>query len=297
MRPVKAIAAKREISVTAETVAWLRAMGAREPDDLLRNPDDLAYELLDPRLRALRRVPGAWPLILRAWERYAPGYYEYEIARTKHLDGILKQELDAEIDQLVLVGSGYDSRVHRFADRLGGVRAFEVDRPATLERKRRRVARRGYADSAPTMVALDLNLETPLRSLLGHGYDAAGRTLFLCSGVLMYLDPPAVDRVLRFVVEEAGEGSSICFDYVFSAAFADPAAHYGAERMVRNVEKVGEPYRFTVDPPELPALIERNGLRLVSDVGPEQLERDYVTRGDGSVRGRICGYLGIAHAG
>lgn len=297
MGVVRKVAARRELSVTAETVAWLRAMGAREPDALLRNPDDLAQELLEPRLRALRHVPGAWPLTLRAWERYAPGYYEYEIARTKRMDGVLQGELDSGIDQLVLVGSGYDSRVHRFADRLAGVRTFEVDRPATLARKRRRALRRGLGDGGATQVALDLNLETPLRSLHGHGYDAGARTLFLCSGVLMYLDPPAVDRVLTFVAEEAGAGSSFCFDYLYASALTDPARYYGAKRMVRNVERVGEPYRFSIDPPELPALAERNGLRLISDVGPEQLERDYVTRGDGTARGRICGYLGIAHAG
>lgn len=283
--------------MTAETVAWLRAVGAREPDELLRNPDDLAYHLLEPRLRVLRGIPGAWPLVLRVWERYAPGYYEYEIARTKRIDNVLTAELDAGIDQLVLVGSGYDSRVHRFADRLVDVQAFEVDRPATLGRKRRRATRRGLGDGGATQVALDLNLETPLRSLRRHGYDASGRTLFVCSGVLMYLDPPAVDRVLRFVADEAGPGSSICFDYVHASAFTDPASYYGAERMVRNVEKVGERYRFAIDPPELAALVERNGLRLLEDTGPEQLERDHVTRSDGTARGRICGYLGIAHAG
>jgi methyltransferase (TIGR00027 family) len=294
---VRSFATKREISVTAETTAWLRAVGAREPDRLLRNPDRLAHELIDPRLRALRRVPGAWRLVLRAWERYAPGYYEYETARTKCLDAVLEDRLAAGIEQVVLVGSGYDSRFHRFADRLAGVRAFEVDRPGMLRRKRRRATRRRLAGAPAIQVPLDLNLETPLRSLIGHGYDPAARTLFLCSGVMMYLDPPAVDRLLRFVAEEAGAGSSICFDYVYASALRDPASYHGAERMVRNVDRVGESYRFTIDPPDLPALVARNGLRLIADAGPEQLERDYVTRSDGSLRGRICGYLGIAHAG
>lgn len=295
MRPVKALAARRQIVVTAEGTAWLRAVATRDP--LLHNPDYLAGELIDPRLRALRRVPGAWPLLLRAWERYAPGYYEYETARAKCLDAVLEREVDAGIEQFVLVGSGFDTRVYRFAERLAAVRAYEVDRPAVLERKRRRALRSGLGDSRATAVALDLNLETPLRSLMAHDYDAGARTLFLCSGVMMYLDPGAVDRLLTFVAEEAGAGSSICFDYVYASAFDDPARFHGAERMVRNVERVGEPYRFTIDPPQLPPLLERNGLRLISDRGPAQLERDYLRLGDGSVRGTICGYAGIAHAG
>lgn len=289
--------AKDKVSFTAECVAWLRAVGARESDKTLRNPDHLAHDLLHPQIRALSHVPGGWRMARRIWEIYAPGYYEYEIARTKYIDGVLLGEVAAGIDQLVLIGSGYDSRVYRFEDRLAGLRVFELDRSAMLERKRRRVAKRGYRDVGAAQVALDLNLETPLSAVKRHGYDAGARTLFVCSGVTMYLDPEAVDRLLAFVAEEAGEGSSICFDHLFAGALAEPTSYYGARWMVRGVKRIGEPYRFAIDPPDLPALLEPHGLSVLSDAGPAELERAYVRRSDGSLRGRVCGYLALAHAG
>ncbi|HYI99063.1 MAG TPA: SAM-dependent methyltransferase [Thermoleophilaceae bacterium] len=285
---------KKEKSVTAETTAWLRAVGAREPDAVLRNPDHLAHELLGPRMRALGRVPGGWRIARRGLEAFAPGYYEYELARTKHIDAVLRDELAAGIDQLVLVGSGFDSRVYRFAEELAGVRAFEVDREVMLEQKRRRAVKRGF-DGGATQVPLDLNLHTPLEALRRHGYDGGARTLFICSGVLMYLDPTAVERLLAFVAA-SGEGSSIVFDFLYAAAIADPESHYGAQRMLRNVERAREPYQFCIDPPELEGLLERQGLELVSHAGPAELNRAYVRRADGSQRGRICEYGGIAHA-
>jgi methyltransferase (TIGR00027 family) len=284
-----------ESSVTAETVAWLRAVGARERDGVLRCPDHLAHELLEPRVRALGRVPGAWRAGRRVWEAFSPGYYEYELARTKYIDEVLLGEVAAGVEQVVLVGSGYDSRVHRFAEQLAAVGKFEVDRAATLERKGRRARKRGYGDGGAAQVPLDLNLATPLEALRQHGYRDGARTIFVCSGVLMYLEPAAVDRLLRFV-GEAGEGSSICFDYVFASAMTSPDAHYGARQMIRNVTRTGEPYRFTIDRAGLPPLLERQGLRLVSDAGGDELERAYVRRADGSVRGRICGYVALAHA-
>ena len=84
-----AMGRRRETSRTAETVVWLRAMGALEEDPQRRNPDDLAIDLLGGPLRALRHVPGGWPLARRVFNAMAPGYYEYEIARTKHLDAVL----------------------------------------------------------------------------------------------------------------------------------------------------------------------------------------------------------------
>jgi methyltransferase (TIGR00027 family) len=289
-------AARRERSVTAETVAWLRAVGVREPDMARRNPDHLAEELLDPRVRALGRVPGGWELALRAWEAFAPGYYEYELARTRYIDDVLLTEAAQGIDQVVFVGSGYDSRVYRFAAPLAGVRVFEIDRAANLRQKRHRAIRRGYPEDAAIQVALDLNLTTPIAALRRHGYIDGARTLFLCSGVLMYLDRDAVERLLGFVAA-AGEGSSICFDYVFAAAIADPAAYYGARRMLRNVGRVGEPYRFTIDLHELPALLGRWRLNVISNLAPDELQRRYLTGGDDRLRRPICGYVGLAHAG
>jgi methyltransferase (TIGR00027 family) len=283
-----------ERSVTAEVVAWLRAVGVREADERRRNPDRLAHELLDPRIRALGRIPGGWALALRAWEAYAPGYYEYELARTRYIDGVLNGELATGLDQLVLVGSGYDSRVYRFADQLAGVRVFELERAANLRQKRRRAAKRGLSVDAAIQVPLDLNLATPLQALRRYGYVDGARTLFLCSGVLMYLDRDAVERLLGFVAEADG-GSSICFDYVLASAIADPAAHYGARRMIRNVQRVGEPYRFVIDRDDLPELLDPWGLDVLSSVAPDQLRA--VCLGDAGGRWPICGYMGLAHAG
>jgi methyltransferase (TIGR00027 family) len=193
-----------------------------------------------------------------------------------------------------MVGSGYDSRVYRFAAQLAGVRAFEIDRAATLTEKRRRVSKRGYPDAAVTHVALDLNLDTPLQALRQHGYADRARTLFVCSGVLMYLEPEAVARLLGFVAE-AGKGSSICFDYVFASAMADPDSHYGARRMLRNVNRAGEPYRFAIDPGDMPALLGRWGLTVTSSAGPDELQDIYLSGAEGARRRPICRYVGLVH--
>ena len=61
-----------------------------------------------------------------ALERITPGFYCYFQARTKHIDAVLVESINSGIDQLVILGAGYDSRPYRFREKLKGVQIFEV---------------------------------------------------------------------------------------------------------------------------------------------------------------------------
>lgn len=282
----------RETSRTAETVVWLRAMGALEADQERRNPDDLAIDLLGGPLRALRHVPGGWPLARRVFSAMAPGYYEYEIARTKHLDAVLMREA-RHLEQLVLIGSGFDSRPYRFAGPLSTALVFEVDRPPVLAAKRRRARRAGLGSESIVEVAVDLAHDS-LETLEHSGYDPEARTLFICSGVLMHLDAEAVDRFFAFV-HAAAPGSSVCFDYVYRAALEESERFYGAERMVRNVNRVGESDGFALDPDELAGFLTARGCHVISHLDAAALG-NYLGASPPGEAAPMCDYLGIVHA-
>src|SRR5262249_53525719 len=130
-------------SNTAETQAALRAVGAAERDPALRNPDWMAARLVtaQPRLTALAKLPGVRRLLPRLSQRLAPGAYHYETARVKHIDAVLEGEVRTGVDQLVILGAGYDSRPYRFAEALRDVSVFEVDLAPMSAIKRRKMAR------------------------------------------------------------------------------------------------------------------------------------------------------------
>lgn len=283
-------------SRTAVTVAYLRALGATADEPSERNPDVLAASFLG-RSSRLADLPWARRQLLRAVDRMAPGYYAYEIARTRHLDRILCDSVGDGLEQLLIIGSGYDSRPYRFGRELNATRVFEVDRHPLLRSKQRTAATLGLDTSRIAYVPLDLQGGGGFLSMLEeHGYDRTLRTLILCSGVLMYLDRVAVDGVLA-LAGSAAPGSAICFDYVYAGALDEPVMYFGASQMVRNVSWAREPYRFSADPSTLSGLLARRGLRLVSDVTAAQLEHMYLVPSRPTLRSqKICGYLGIAHA-
>ncbi len=265
----------------------------------MRNPDHLASRLIafGPRLTALVKVPALRPLARRTAERISPGAYYYELARVKHIDLVLRDELALGLEQLVVLGAGFDTRAYRFADQLSSVRVFELDHPVTAALKQARVrAVFGALPTHVTYISSDLDREDLGLALEQAGYRPAARTLFIWSGVSFYLSAEAVDSVLEFVRRHSAPGSSIVFDYHYQGFTDGTGDYYGGREGRQRVEELGEPCTFGIEEGELALLLERHGLELVSDLGPKDLERHYLRRSDGTVDGRPFGFISIAHA-
>lgn len=284
---------------TAEAFASLRAAGSSVRDEEVRNPDHLASRFIafGPRLTTLVKVPVLRPLARRTAERMSPGAYYYELARVKHIDGVLREELELGLEQLVILGAGFDTRAYRFADQLASVRVFELDHPVTAALKQARVRKIfGMLPNHVTYVSSDLEREDLGLALKRAGYGVVATTLFIWSGVSFYLSAAAVDSVLEFVRRCSGPGSSIVFDYHYQGFTDGTGDYYGGREGRRRVEELGEPCVFGIDEGDLPLLLERHDMELVSDLGPAELEGRYLIRSDGTVDGRPFGFISIAHA-
>lgn len=284
---------------TAEAFASLRAAGASVRDEQIRNPDHLASRFIAPglRLTVLVKVPALRSVARRAAERMSPGAYYYELARVKHIDSVLVDELRAGLDQLVILGAGFDTRAYRLAEQLVAVRVFEVDHPVTAALKKRRVIRvLGGLPQHVTYLAVDLEHQDLASALASAGYDPQLRTLFIWSGVSFYLSAEAVGEGLAFVRASSPPGSSLVFDYHYQGFTDRSRDYYGSMQARQRVEDLGEPCIFGIDEGAVAALLEHHGLELVSDFGPAELEGRYLVGGDGRVAGHPFGFVSIAHA-
>src|ERR1700722_10755413 len=70
-------------------------------------------------------------------------------ARTRFIDDQVLSALDRGVDQIVVLGAGYDDRSLRF--RSPGVHFFEVDHPDTQTDKHRRLRESGADLTGPTL--------------------------------------------------------------------------------------------------------------------------------------------------
>src|SRR5215472_13068765 len=189
--------AKANVARTAHLTAYARALGRLTAGEVA-NGDYLADRALLPIQAALIRVPRLSRWLL---ERGAPGALGYFNARTRYFDDVLLEEARAGLEQVVILGAGFDSRSIRFSDALRAARVFEVDMPQVLALRAERLLPAqqtpGYQTTQPEIaVPIDFESEDLGEALRRHGYASGARTLFLWEGVTYYLPLEAVRAVL-----------------------------------------------------------------------------------------------------
>lgn len=284
---------------SAEAMAALRAAGAVVRDPCLRNPDYMASAFLTAQLRvhALAKVPGVRRLIPALAERLLPGGYHYETARVKHIDAILRAELREGLDQLVLLGAGYDSRPYRLANELRDVRIYELDLAPISHTKRRKAARvMGRPPEHVTYIEADFTRDDVHDLLTERSYDRDGATMLILSGVTPYLPEWAVARLFAFAGHHTCPRTSIAFDYVFREMVDGDDAFRGAAQTRRRLEALGEPLQFGIPQGAAARYIEPFGLTLTGHILPDELADRYLRSTDGTVGGEPYGFAAIAHA-
>ncbi|HET6926091.1 MAG TPA: SAM-dependent methyltransferase [Hyphomicrobiaceae bacterium] len=237
------------------------------------------------------------PLFRRALERSDPGAYGFMTARLVHMDDVVRQEAAAGLDQLVILGAGYDTRAYRMQDDLVDVRVFEVDVPAMSEDKRSRLE--GALGSVPGDVEyleVDFTHDHLFERLNGHGYDESARTLFVLCGVSMYLPEKTILELFSQVAAHSADGSSIVFDYVFDDMLTAPERHPGAAKWIERARAAGEELRFGVSPDRIGEILSGGGLNFASQADMPELAERYLRRGDGTMMAEPYGFAAVARA-
>jgi methyltransferase (TIGR00027 family) len=209
-------------STTAQRVAALRA-GFNRPATPAGDPDA-------QRRLARGMKPGG-----------AEKLREHLLARTKFFDRVVLDSLGRGIDQIVIVGAGYDDRALRF--RTPGVRFFEVDHPDTQEDKRRRLESLGPVLNGPTLVPADFERD-PVSALLAVAGQSAERpTLFVCEGLLVYLNLTEIAELLSGLASRADGASELAASLAVHPFGMQSEALVSAVNAARGRSADSEPWR------------------------------------------------------
>ena len=265
-------------SRTAEYMALFRALETARPRDQRLFADPFAVKFLPLRLRLvarLARLPLLRAAIVRLIDSLWPGARPSAVARTRLIDDALGGVLKAGINQVVLLGAGFDSRAYRLPE-LAGKRVFEIDQPRTLSEKCRRIS--SMTDVAAGHVAfvpLDFKRASLSEALRAAGLDVSQPAFFIWEGVTNYLTQGAVDAVLAFIGSTA-PGSRLLFTYVHRDVIERPTAFEGTRRLRRSLRRFGAMWSFGLDPGDLPGVLSRFGLRLVGDSGSLEYRARYL---------------------
>jgi methyltransferase (TIGR00027 family) len=276
-------------SRTSIAVAAGRALGAREKDPSVRNPDWLAERLLGPaELELIKDHPAGAALagaeLDPQKQMEATGMTMLMLIRTRFIDEHLERALNEGAAQVVILGAGFDTRAYRFEDQLGGRKVFELDFHSTQEFKKRRVQEAlGGIPSNVTFVEVDFKTENLEDVLIKAGYQRGEKACFIWEGVSMYLAESAARGMLRAIHAIATPGSRLIMDFA-EQAWIDVATRFPNHPFNRYTRRWGEPWIFGVPDGREREFFSESGFEMreiMSLYGKEPMRR-YATRADGT---------------
>ena len=167
--------------------------------------------------------------------------------------------------QYVILGAGLDSFACR-SELAGRLRVFEVDHPATQQRKRALLAAARLAEPPTlTWVPVDFEKDELIASLTAAGLDPAAPAFVSWLGVTMYLTAEAIGATLASLSRLA-PGSELVTDYMLTADLRDADGVAYADLVMPDSERRGEPWLSFFTPEQMTGLLTRHGFTGVRDV-------------------------------
>jgi len=208
-------------------------------------------------------------------ERLNPGFGESITARVRYFDDFTQRFLERGIEQLVILGAGYDSRAFRI-EGLKRLRIFEVDHPATQDIKITKVKDLfGTLPSNVAYISADLASEDVFQKMVENGYDPSKKTLFIMEGLLYYLPPAAVERMLSSIVKNSAKGSAILFDYLFKSVVDGSTPLEAGRNLQKGMAESEEPLKFGIDDGRIEEFLANRGFSQIANVTGQDCKEAY----------------------
>ena len=277
-------------SKTAMFAAIHRYLSLFEQCSEFSSHDTMAGLFIPAPIKLLLRFAWFRRHVRRKLHKKVPGTYEYVIARSKCFDEAFVNALHDGMQQIVILGAGYDSRAIRYQSLNQDSRIFELDTEA-LQSKKKKILARNRISIPDRLIFCPIifGAETLVHALEKAGYDKTHRTLFMWEGVTYYLTESAVVETLDFINNNSGPDSRLMFDYFYQSVLDGKCEFYGASEISDSVAQIGEPFQFGIEPSMLESFMSEQGFTVLTRYPPEVLERKYLSC-KGETLGKVYGF-------
>jgi len=277
---------KNQSSLTAVGIAIVRGIESEKPAEVRICYDPYARQFVHPFLYKFVRFFDK----IGYSEIKGPGVMGFLTVRERHIDEYLKSCLDGGLEQLVILGAGYDARAYRFEELKKGIKVFEVDHPASQGTKLEKLKQIfGSLPAHVVFVPVDFNTQRLDQRLFESGYDESLKTLFIWQGVTQYLTPAAVDSTLAFIADHSGPGSAVIFDYMYPTLLDGTIKRGEVSNMRRRRWVSGEMMTFGIPEGAVTQFLKQRGFTQVRDADAKYLHDTYFT-GENAKRTVTYGY-------
>ena len=261
---------------TAEATAAMRAVHLLYHQPVVFN-DPYALQLTSP---ALRRVCQnrffRWLLKRKSISESLRPITAQVVSRAKYAEEKLEQAVSKGLSQYVIISAGFDSFCLRRPDFSAELQIYEIDHPVTQQIKQKRLLEIiDYSPEGVNFLAVNLEKRSITDALSDSSFKKDERAFFSWLGTVPYLSEDAVFNVLHDLASFAARGSEIVFDYSIPAYMWALEERQALVRILRIIERWGEPIKSFFKPNIFPDDVSRLGYHIIENISPAELNKKY----------------------
>lgn len=271
---------RKDTSSTAEEIAFHRVIESAKAEEERICYDAYAIHFIGPELLKFSEAiacnhPEA-KARLQEMYRLFPGTQNSIIARVRYFDDYFRNSIAEGIEQVVILGAGYDTRAYRIDELKEKVKVFEVDYHNTQKVKMKKIREIfGSLPSHISYVDVDVGTEELFEKLMENGYEKSLKTLFIMEGLIYYLPPNGVDNLLSSIVQNSPSGSRIIFDYFPQSVVDGTCELEVGKRIHQRVKQSGEPFKFGIKEGGVENFLKERGFSQIQNVSSDDYKEAY----------------------
>jgi methyltransferase (TIGR00027 family) len=203
-------------------------------------------------------------------------------SRQRFVEDLVEQKLPA---QYVILGAGLDTFAQRRPELASRLRVFEVDQPGPQEWKRQRLIELGFGvPSYLRFVPVNFEKDSWMQRLEEHGFDRSASSLFVSTGVSMYLTREAIAAMLRQIASLSR--TTLAMTFLRKPELLEPEERALLVQTMGFAKAAGTPFISLFAPDELVALARECGFASAQYVSADfYIEHYFANRQDGLAPG------------
>lgn len=189
-----------------------------------------------------------------------PGIVVHYWHRKRWIEARCRAAIGEGFGRIVIIGAGFDTLGCRLAEKPNQIEVMEIDHPATQRAKREALnGDAAFQEHSIRFVALDLGIESFPMSL----FDEQKATVVIMEGVLMYLLPADVDRLLESLRKISTGRVRLIFSYMTRWSDGGTGFRPRSWLVERWLKLRGEPFTWAIEPQGVRDFLAARGFRLM----------------------------------
>ena len=229
------------------------------------------------KLRQLRS-PLQHKILRLAESLLMPGISLHYILRKRFIEKEVRGAIKDGYNQIISLGAGFDSLCWRLSNEHTDLSFIEIDHPESSALKQEALKRFGDINNNISFLKVDFS-ERTLFDTLQHSpsFQSEKRTLFICEGVMMYLNSTDVSVLMESVSQLGGENSQ----FIFTAVEPLSSVNNNTGKLLKLVlHFMSEPLNWTIEATNTKYWVNQHHYNLAALATYETFKQQFLTPSD-----------------